>query len=172
MLRTLTSRSQPRIIGTEHSPLPALGSADLLGGAQYGQGRCLCRNHSCTKTGLGLRGCLCKAIRLRRTRACSLIAALRPLGVVIGATYRSPKSCSVRPSRNGRTASQAPAHSRRHVGRVLIKPHLADSQQPAVRRTKRYGTSRRALFRLDASGLNHLGPLLGFVGDELAELSR
>jgi hypothetical protein len=125
MLRTLTLRLQPRIIGTEHSPLPALGSADLLGGAQYGQGRCLCRNHSCTKTGLGLRGCLCKAIRLRGTRACSLIAALRPLGVVIGATCsgRHPAALTLRG-----LARRLPKH--RHtlgVHRILAQFRLTRS---------------------------------------------
>src|SRR5262249_24183913 len=39
------------------------------------------------------------------------------------------------------------------------------------RLTKRYGILRRSL-RLDAREFHHLGPLLGFLGDELAEVGR
>jgi hypothetical protein len=40
----------------------------------------------------------------------------------------------------------------------------------AIRRTECYGTT--GSLRLDPGELNHLAPLLGFVGDELAEVRR
>src|SRR5262245_59811521 len=43
-------------------------------------------------------------------------------------------------------------------------------QQSAMRRTGCYGMSRAGLLRLDVRELDHPGPLLGFVGDELAEV--
>jgi len=45
----------------------------------------------------------------------------------------------------------------------------------AISRNGRYGIfgqDRVGSLRLDAGGLDYLGPLLGFVGDELAEVGR
>src|SRR5215831_19847936 len=55
-------------------------------------------------------------------------------------------------------------------------PTLQRSPIPRQRlsSTERYGISVGILgsLRLDAGGLDHLGPLLGFVGDQLSKLSR
>src|SRR5215467_15346108 len=50
--------------------------------------------------------------------------------------------------------------------------HGLTTASGAVRRTKRYGMSVQIAgsLRLDAGGLDHLAPFLGFLGDELAKI--
>src|SRR6516165_11407803 len=50
----------------------------------------------------------------------------------------------------------------------------ASCHEPTFRGTKGYGRSRyvRGSVRPDARELDHLGPLLGFVSDELSEFGR
>ena len=58
----------------------------------------------------------------------------------------------------------------------LARPGLAVANDPQrssrhIRGTKRYGIfGTAALVRLDTGELDHLGPLLGFVGDQLAKV--
>src|SRR5215510_11574354 len=49
---------------------------------------------------------------------------------------------------------------------------LADSQRPAIRLTAvmEYRSELPRSLRLDAGRLDHLGPFLGFVGNELAKI--
>src|SRR5262245_36202336 len=48
---------------------------------------------------------------------------------------------------------------------------MAAANAPRSRISGHYGTPLRGgLFRLDISGPDHLGPLLGFFGDELSEV--
>src|SRR5262245_29008124 len=59
-----------------------------------------------------------------------------------------------------------------HPATAVLSPHPLSPALPRQRfsATKRYGTSWPQSLRLDAGGLDHLGPLLGFLGDELSEL--
>ena len=52
---------------------------------------------------------------------------------------------------------------------TLVAPD--DVEQARIRGTKRYGIlGTAALVRLNAGELDHLGPLLGFVGDQLSKV--
>src|SRR5271166_4298760 len=52
---------------------------------------------------------------------------------------------------------------------TLVAP--ADVEQARIRGTKRYGIfGTAALVGLNAGELDHLGPLLGFVGDQLSKV--
>ena len=54
---------------------------------------------------------------------------------------------------------------------VINQVGHTDGHQPFAERTLR-NIRRGGSLRLDACELDHLGPLLGFVGDELAEVDR
>jgi hypothetical protein len=67
--------------------------------------------------------------------------------------------------RRNREVDDRPPHVA--LGQVqLEKPHMS-----SIHGTRRYAISGGCLFRFDARELDHLGPLLGVCGDQLAEVA-